>query len=54
MKRYRFLSRGGVEAEVRIAQEQFTEERSGVLADLRRRVRASRPSARALVWSIVG
>lgn len=52
VKRYHFISRGGVEANIHLAPEHFVEERSGVLADLRRRVRASRPSVRALLWSI--
>jgi hypothetical protein len=47
------IFRGGVEARIHLAAEQFTEEQSGVLSDLRRRVRASRPSANTLVWSIV-
>lgn len=52
VQRYHLTSRGGVEAEVQLAPEHFVEERSGVLADLRRRVRASRPSAQALLWPI--
>lgn len=36
VKRYHFTSRGGVEAKVRLSPEQFIQERSGVLADLRR------------------
>jgi hypothetical protein len=52
VKRYHFISRGGVEAKVQLAPEHFVEERSGVLADLRRRVLASRPSTHALLWPI--
>lgn len=52
VQRYHLTLRGGVEAEVQLAPEHFVEERSGVLADLRRRVWASRPSARALLWPV--
>jgi hypothetical protein len=52
VQRYHFTSRGGVEAKVSLTPDHFIEERSGVLTGLRRRVRASRPSARALLWPI--
>jgi hypothetical protein len=49
---YHFTSRGGVEAKVEIVPTHFGEGPDGLLADLRTRVRASRPSTRALVWEI--
>ena len=52
VQRYHLTSRGGVEAKVELIQEQFVEKRSGVLTDLRRRVRTSRPSPQALLWPI--
>jgi hypothetical protein len=52
VQRYHLTSRGGVEAKVEISEENFEEEHSGALTDLHRRVRASRPSSRALFWSL--
>jgi hypothetical protein len=46
------IFRGGVEARIHLAAEQFTDERAGVLSDLQRRVRASRLSSGAFLWPI--
>jgi hypothetical protein len=52
IKRYHYVSRGGVEARIRLTPTQFAPERAGALARLRQQVRASRPSARTLWWAI--
>lgn len=52
VQRYHLTSRGGVEAKVQVAREHFVEERSGTLADLRRRVETSRPAPRTLSWLV--
>jgi hypothetical protein len=52
LQRYRWTFQGGVEAQVRLATDHFVQERSGALASLRRRVRASRPGPRTLLWAI--
>jgi hypothetical protein len=52
IRRYHLLFQGGVEARIELTQEQFDTERPGVLDYLRQRVRASRPSASVLRWSI--
>ena len=51
-QRYHQTFRGGIEVAVRLTADQFGEERSGVLAEFRPQVQASRPSPRALLWSI--
>jgi hypothetical protein len=53
VQRYHFLSRGGVEAKVEIVSTHFGDEPDGLLAGLRTRVLASRPSAQALSWPII-
>lgn len=50
--RYHYVSRGGVEARVRLRRAHFVPARAGALARLRQRVLASRPSPRAILWPI--
>jgi hypothetical protein len=50
--RWHFSSRGGVEAAVRLSPDHFVTEQSGTLAALRQRIRAARPSANAILWSV--
>lgn len=52
MQRYRLTYRGGVEAKVEVADTHIQPEAPGAFAELRRRVRESRPSAAAWVWEI--
>ncbi|MBI4524880.1 MAG: hypothetical protein HY695_13840 [Deltaproteobacteria bacterium] len=52
IRRYQFRSRGGVEAKVNMSSDQFVPGDSGMLAELRRRVLSSRPSANAFRWTI--
>jgi hypothetical protein len=52
IQRYHRTFRDEVEAKISFAASQFVEERSGALSELRRRVRASRPSSHALLWLI--
>jgi len=52
IQRYSFTSRGGVEAKVTLSSEHFAKGHSGALADLQKRVLASRPSTHALTWPI--
>lgn len=52
VQQYQFRSRGGVTARVSLVPKQFTEEKSGVLAKLRRRVREARPSADTIIWPV--
>lgn len=50
--RYHYVSRGGVEANIRLTPTQFTPERSGVLGRFRQQVRAARPTAQTLLWAL--
>lgn len=52
VQKYSYEYRGGVEARIELSPEQFVTEPSGLLAQLRPRVLASRPSKHALVWQI--
>ncbi len=52
VQRYRLTYRGGVEAKVEVAAAHIRSEAQGAFAELRRRVRESRPSATAWVWKI--
>lgn len=49
---YHLSSRGGVEAKVKLSPRQFIEDEGGHLAELRRRVRSSRPDPTSLAWTI--
>jgi hypothetical protein len=50
--RYHYISRGGVEANIRLTPTQFAPERSGVVARLRQHVRAARSTAQTLLWAL--
>jgi hypothetical protein len=52
VRRSHRTSRGGVEVKITLTTPQLVAERAGALDPLRRRVRASRPSPQALVWSL--
>ncbi len=52
VQRYQLTYRGGVEAKVEVAATHIRPEAPGAFAELRRRVRESRPSATAWVWEI--
>jgi hypothetical protein len=52
VQRYNLTYRGGVEAKVAVAAEHIRPEAPGAFAELRRRVRESRPASGAWLWKI--